>query len=163
MRLLPVLLLLPWLFTPGHASDQDRAPSCIVVGDSIAVQMKTVLPECTLVGKGGINTWQFNRMYPGELRARRVVFSLATNDHSGVRTSTELKAARARTTAGEVYWIEPMGNHPLSNVALSDIQRWVRDVARQNGDTVIRTSATQPDRIHPNSLGLQELARQVRR
>jgi hypothetical protein len=36
---------------------------CLVLGDSIAVGTQQFAKECQLQGKGGINTWQFNKMY----------------------------------------------------------------------------------------------------
>ena len=49
---------------------------CLIVGDSIAVGTKMYMPQCELQGKGGINTWQFNKMYPGSFYADTVIISL---------------------------------------------------------------------------------------
>ena len=37
---------------------------CMILGDSIAVGTQMFYKECQLFGKGGINSWQFNQMYP---------------------------------------------------------------------------------------------------
>ena len=63
---------------------------CLIVGDSIAVGTKMFAPHCALQGRGGINTWQFNKMYNQSFYAETVIISLGSNDHKGVKTKAEL-------------------------------------------------------------------------
>ena len=65
---------------------------CIILGDSIAVGTQMFYKECELYGKGGINTWQWNKMYPVLQNADVAVISLGTNDHARVKTRQELAA-----------------------------------------------------------------------
>ena len=52
---------------------------CIVLGDSIAVGTQLQRYECVSYAKGGINTWQWNKMYGDKpLTAGTVIISLGT-------------------------------------------------------------------------------------
>ena len=62
---------------------------CIILGDSIAVGTQMFYKECQLMGKGGINSWQFNQMYPVLIETSKLaIISLGTNDHIGVNTKS---------------------------------------------------------------------------
>lgn len=128
---------------------------CLVIGDSIAVGFNQFRKDCSLVGKGGINTWQFNKMYPGQFNANNVVISLGTNDHKGVKTRTELEATRSRIDPrAKVWWILP--------AIKPEIQEIVRDIAARNGDTILPIKGLQADAIHPSWAGYKDLGGQVR-
>ena len=99
---------------------------CLVVGDSIAVGTQQFAKECQLQGKGGINTWQFNRMYPGSFYAETVIISLGSNDHQGVKTYDQLFEMRQRVGAKNVFWVLPAGNLKASNVPIERIQGFIR-------------------------------------
>ena len=83
---------------------------CLIAGDSIAVGIQQFARQCEMVAKGGINSWQFNKMYQMSLTARTVVISMGSNDHKGVRTKEELIRIRERVTAERVFWVLPHGN-----------------------------------------------------
>jgi lysophospholipase L1-like esterase len=132
---------------------------CLIVGDSIAVGLQQQRPECVLVGKGGINTWQFNKNYAHKMQpAETVIISLGSNDHSGVHTFKELLTIRQRAEGKRVFWILPAGNLKASNVDIKILQDWVQIIAKNFGDTVLPIKRIQPDGIHPSWAGYKDLA-----
>lgn len=131
---------------------------CLILGDSIAVGTQQFARECQLVGKGGINTWQWNQMYPTtDLTAGVVIISLATNDHKYVKTVAELEKMRARVKSQRVFWVLPAGNLKGSEVPIETIQGYVRQVAEKNGDTVLPIQGLQADGIHPSWSGYRDI------
>jgi len=127
---------------------------CLILGDSIAVGTHMFAKQCQLVGQGGINTWQFNKMYKNNLlAAKTVIISLGTNDHKGVNTRDELIRMRERVSAGNVYWIMPS--------IKPEIQAIVAEIALQYGDQIIGTSKLQADGVHPSWDGYKELVKQT--
>lgn len=129
---------------------------CIVLGDSIAVGTHLQRYECVSYAKGGINTWQWNKMYGDKpLNAGTVIISLGTNDHKGVKTEKELLDMRARVKASRVFWIMPPCNDKFCKPNVNEI---VKRIAEANGDTIIGTNRMQADAIHPSWVGYRELA-----
>ena len=127
---------------------------CLIVGDSIAVGTHMVMPKCAMIAKGGINSYQYNRMYRDKpLQAQSVIISLGSNDHPGVHTFKELLAMRQRVDAAKVYWIMP-AIHP-------NVQDIIEIIARNFGDTIIKTKKLQPDGVHPATSGYKELAKSI--
>ena len=64
---------------------------CLIIGDSIAVGAQQYYPTCAKMAKGGINSWQFNRLFVNEdLIANTAIISLGSNDHAHVKTEKEL-------------------------------------------------------------------------
>jgi lysophospholipase L1-like esterase len=135
---------------------------CLIVGDSIAVGTKQFMPHCQLQGKGGINTWQFNKMYPGSFYADTVIISLGSNDHKGVKTYDELFEMRQRVGAKNVFWVLPAGNLPAGGVPIEKIQGIVKEIASSYGDTVLPITRLQPDRIHPSWAGYKDIAEKAK-
>jgi hypothetical protein len=136
---------------------------CLILGDSIAVGTHQFYQECRLVGKGGINTWQWNKMYPtDDLTARTVIISLATNDHKHIKTEAELVKMRERVKSSRVFWVLPAGNLKGSEVPIEVIQGHVRKVAAQYGDTVLPINRLQQDGIHPSWAGYKRIVEQVK-
>ena len=135
---------------------------CLIVGDSIAVGTNQFMPECQLQGKGGINTWQFNRMYKGSFYADTVIISLGSNDHKGVKTYDELFEMRQRVGAKNVFWVLPAGNNPAGGVPIEKIQGIVKEIANSYGDTVLPITRLQPDGIHPSWAGYKDIAEKVK-
>jgi lysophospholipase L1-like esterase len=132
---------------------------CLILGDSIAVGTQQFRPECTLVGKGGINTWQFNKNYAQKIEpAETVIISLGSNDHSGVHTFRELMATRQRVEGKRVFWILPAGNLKAGGVDIKNVQDIVHIIAKNYGDTVLPITRLQPDKIHPSWAGYKEIA-----
>lgn len=136
---------------------------CMILGDSIAVGTQMFYQECQLHGKGGINSWQWNRMWPNVLEdAYKALISLGTNDHKGVNTEAELIKVRNKIRANKVYWILPHGNLAASGVAITHIQDTVRRVAALHGDTVIEVARIQADNIHPSHAGYRGIVEMVK-
>jgi len=128
--------------------------NCLIIGDSIAVGTHQFKPECRAVARGGINSWQFNKTYPGQFASNTVIISLGSNDHPGVRTRQELEDLRKRiASSSRVYWILP--------AVKPDIQDIVRNIAEQNGDRVIPIMRLQPDGVHPSWAGYRQLANNI--
>jgi lysophospholipase L1-like esterase len=110
-------------------------------------------PECVAYAKGGINSWQFNKQYPGEFFSNNVIISLGTNDHKGIKTEQELENLRSRIVAkGRVIWILPS--------IKSDVISSVMKVAEKHGDMVVspHPKYMSKDGIHPNPTGYRWLA-----
>ena len=135
---------------------------CLVIGDSIAVGTQQFAKECQLQGRGGINTWQFNRMYPGSFYAETVIISLGSNDHQYVKTYDQLFEMRQRVGAKNVFWVLPAGNLKASNVPIERIQGFVQSIARYYGDTVLPIRGLQPDGIHPSWAGYRDIVERTR-
>lgn len=136
---------------------------CLILGDSIAVGTKQFAPQCELVGKGGINTWQWNNMYPTtNLTAGVVIISLATNDHKYIKTLDELRKMRARVTSQRVFWVLPAGNLRGSEVPIETIQGYVKSVAAEYGDIVLPIRGLQSDGIHPSWSGYKDIVERTR-
>ena len=135
---------------------------CLIVGDSIAVGTKMFAPHCELQGKGGINTWQFNRMYKGSFYAYTVIISLGSNDHKGVKTYDELFEMRQRVGAKNVFWVLPASNLPAGGVPIEKIQTIVKELAAYYGDTVLPIRGLQPDGIHPSWAGYKDIVERTK-
>jgi hypothetical protein len=132
---------------------------CLILGDSIAVGTQQFRQECVLVGKGGINTWQFNKNYAQKIEpAETVIISLGSNDHSGVHTFRELMAMRQRVEGKRVFWILPAGNLKAGGVDIKNVQDIVHIIAKNYGDTVLPITRLQPDKIHPSWAGYKDIA-----
>lgn len=124
---------------------------CLVLGDSIAVGTQQFRQECVLVGKGGINSWQFNKNYAQKIEpANTVIISLGSNDHDGVNSFKELLAMRQRVEGQRVFWIMP--------AIKPHIQAMVEIIARNFGDTVLPITRLQPDKVHPSWAGYKDIA-----
>lgn len=131
----------------------------MIVGDSIAVGTHMQRTECVSYSKGGINTWQWNKMYGSkDLTANTVIISLGSNDHKGVKTQKELETMRAKIQSSRVFWILPAGNLKASEVPIEEIQHIVREIAAKNGDVVLPITRLQKDGIHPSWAGYKDIA-----
>jgi lysophospholipase L1-like esterase len=136
---------------------------CIVLGDSIAVGTHTQRNECVAYAKGGINSWQWNKVYgKNDLTADTVIISLGTNDHKYIKTEQELLAMRAKVKASRVFWILPVGNSPKSEVPLEVIQYTIKQIAAKYNDTVLPITRVQADGIHPSTAGYKEIANKTK-
>ena len=132
---------------------------CIILGDSIAVGLAQHKTECVAYAKGGINTYQFNRMYADKtMQAKIAIISIGSNDHQHVKTKEELLKIRGRISADKVYWIMPQGNLKASNVPIKNIQDMVSKIANINGDAIINFTASS-DGIHPTTKEYKRMAK----
>lgn len=137
-----------------------RMASCLVLGDSIAVALAAIgLHECRQCAKGGLNSWQINRLCSGPQHAHVVVVSMGTNDHSGIDSLKEVLSLRRRIEAQHVVWIDPYFSH----VSIDQLRASIRYTANEFGDWIVGTSLRENTRgIHPSSAGYRALAEQVR-
>ena len=134
--------------------------ACLIIGDSIGVGTKMFAPkECVSYSKGGFNTWQWNRKWDNTpLKAKKVVISLGTNDHSGVNTKKEFTKIRTRIKVGNVVWIMPPCNKGFCKPGVNAA---VKEIATKYGDKIISTSYVQPDNIHPSRRGYKDLVKKA--
>ena len=136
---------------------------CIVLGDSIAVGTHQQRLDCVSYSKGGINSWQWNKMFGNNsLTANTVIISLGSNDHKYVKTYDELLRIRQKVKADKVFWILPYGNLKASGVDIESIRIMIREIAVKYGDIVLPITRVQPDNIHPSWAGYKELAAKTR-
>jgi len=140
---------------------------CLILGDSIAVGTQQFRPECVVMAKGGINSYQWRKQYlqsdSGALpEAKTVIISLGSNDHKNVRTVRELQEIRRNVRADRVFWILPHGNNPASGTDIEWLQTFVKVVAGENGDIVLPITRVQKDNIHPSWEGYRDLAEQTK-
>lgn len=129
---------------------------CLIVGDSIAVGVAQVRTECVSYSTGGINSKQWVNKNIGNtpLIAKNVIISLGSNDHKYVKTLEELRTIRQLTKADRVYWVLP--------AIKPDIQDMVKQVAKENSDTVLPITRLQKDGVHPSWAGYKELAEKTK-
>ena len=118
---------------------------CLILGDSIAVGTHQFKQECTMIAKGGINSWQYNRDYvvprKNDFGAEVVIISLGSNDHNGVKTYNELYKLRERVKAQRVYWVMP---NPEKFIRQAED---VKLIALSFGDFVIKPTRYQVDQV----------------
>lgn len=139
---------------------------CVILGDSIAVGLSRPMPECVAYAKSGINTWQFNKQYGGEVFSDYVIISLGSNDHKYVKTQEELEKLRRRILATQkVIWILPSGNLKAGGVDIQTVRQTIIDIATKNGDRVIGLASdhVSADGIHPTGRGYQFLTDTIRK
>jgi len=132
---------------------------CLILGDSIAVGTHQFKPECTIVAKSGINSWQWNKNYSKYLRlkpAKTVIISLGSNDHKGVKTYEELQLLRSKIKARDVYWVLP---NPEKFINQAED---VKAIATMNGDMIIRPTRYQSDQVHPSWAGYKQIIKETR-
>jgi hypothetical protein len=132
---------------------------CLILGDSIAVGTHLQRYECVSYSKGGINSWQWNKMYGNkDLTAGTVVISLGSNDHAGVHTFKELLRIRENVKAAKVFWILPNGNLKASGVPIENVQENIKIIARNFNDVVLPIPEVSQDGIHPTGKGYRAIA-----
>ncbi len=124
---------------------------CLIVGDSIAVGTAHFRPECVSLSKSGINSRDWNKQNAGNgLKAKTVIISLGSNDHSGIRTIWELQNLREKVDADRVYWILP--------AIKPHVQKMVTQIANDHNDVIIPITKLQKDGVHPTGAGYKEIA-----
>lgn len=132
---------------------------CLILGDSIAVGTHQFKQECQAVAKGGINSWQFNKQYAKkgvDFSSEVVLISLGSNDHKGIKTYNELYHLREKIKANRVYWVMP--NPELFPRQADDVNL----IAISFGDTLIKPTRYQTDKIHPSWAGYKQIAAEAK-
>jgi lysophospholipase L1-like esterase len=131
---------------------------CLIVGDSIAVGVSQVRPECQSIAKSGINSRDWNQKHLHKLKpTRTLVISLGAND-LGINTEGHVRSLRTNAQADRVFWLLPSQKLKPRQVEA------VRQVAEEFGDTVIPRpeSNISADGVHPTYKGYKILGDQTR-
>ena len=131
---------------------------CLIVGDSIAVGVSQVRPECHAIAKSGINSRDWNTKHLHKLKpARTLVISLGAND-LGINTEANVRTLRTNARADRVFWLLPSAKLKPRQVEA------VRQVASEFGDTVIPRpeSNISADGVHPTYRGYKILGDQTK-
>jgi lysophospholipase L1-like esterase len=131
---------------------------CLIVGDSIAVGVSQVRPECQSIAKSGINSRDWNNKHLHKLKpARTLVISLGAND-LGINTEANVRTLRTSAQADRVFWLLPSSKLKPRQVEA------VRQVAAEFGDTVIPRpeSNISADGVHPTYRGYKILGDQTK-
>ena len=131
---------------------------CLIVGDSIAVGVSQVRPECQSIAKSGINSRDWTAKHLHKLKpTRTLVISLGAND---LRINTEgyIRSLRTNAQAERVFWLLPSSKLKPQQVEA------VKQVAAEFGDTVIPRPETNisADGVHPTYRGYKILGDQTR-
>ncbi len=132
---------------------------CLIVGDSIAVGVSQVRPECQSIAKSGINSRDWTNKHLHKLKpVRTLVISLGANDYRGINTQGHVRSLRTNAQADRVFWLLPSQRLKPEQVES------VRQVAAEFGDTVIPRpeSNISADGVHPTYRGYKILADQTR-
>lgn len=128
---------------------------CAIIGDSIAQGVAQYRPECLGIARYGWTSAQWNRRWGSmELNAHNVIISLGSNDSPAVKSELELRAIRANAHSDRVFWILPANNVSM--------QRLIRQIALDWGDTVLPITQLSADRVHPTATGYQQLAKETK-
>ncbi len=132
---------------------------CLVVGDSIAVGVSQVRPECQSIAKSGINSRDWTDKHLHKLKpVRTLIISLGANDYRGINTEGHVRSLRTNAQADRVFWLLPSSRSKPNQVEA------VQRVAAEFGDTVIPRpeSNISADGVHPTYRGYRILADQTR-
>ena len=131
---------------------------CLIVGDSIAVGVSQVRPECEHIVKSGINSRDWTSKHLQKLKpTKTLIISLGAND-LGINTEGYIRSLRTNAQAERVFWLLPSQRLKPRQVEA------VRQVAEEFGDTVIPRpeSNISKDGVHPTYKGYKILADQTR-
>ena len=133
---------------------------CLILGDSLAVGVGQLRPECTTHAKSGINSYDYVNRFVlhtnGDTNANTVIISLGSNDTKRIKTFDELVALREQVKGSRVYWILPN----IKDNKREEVQR-VADLFK---DYVIdaRKYDVSPDKVHPTYRGYKHIADDTR-
>ena len=132
---------------------------CLIVGDSIAVGVSQVRPECQSIAKSGINSRDWTGKHLQKLRpTRTLIISLGANDYKGINTEGHIRSLRTNAQADRVFWLLPSQRLKPRQVEA------VSQVAAEFGDTIIPRpeSNISSDGVHPTYKGYKILAEQTK-
>lgn len=129
---------------------------CLIIGDSIAVGVSQVRPECLSIAKSGINSKAWNVNHLDKLvgiNPRVLIISLGANDFKGIQTKYNIRLLRLVSNAEKIFWILPSEKLKPEQVEA------VRQVAAEFGDTVIPRPEKDisADGVHPTYKGYKVL------
>jgi hypothetical protein len=127
-----VALLLP---------ERANAADCLIVGDSIAKRLATVMRECRVSAEGGLTAREILPYVP-QRSADVVVLSAGSNRPNQASLAQDLAELRSRVS-GRVIWILPINALARERVTVE---------AGKHGDDTVSFEASR-DGKHPMSYG----------
>jgi lysophospholipase L1-like esterase len=128
---------------------------CLLIGDSIALGIGLMLPECRTEARVGITSRQFVDRLLSPREADRVVISLGVNDGLSRYTIPNLRRVRESVHGGDVYWLLPAHHHHARAA--------IEAVAARYGDRLIDCAPeVGRDGLHPTTAGYRRLGAMVR-
>ena len=130
---------------------------CLILGDSIAVGISQMRPECVVQAKSGINSQDYvdGLFHTFELiHAKKTIISLGSNDAYVESYSPMLKLREL--IEGDVIWILSSNNEESRFAAL--------EIAKMFGDDVVDTMSypISTDGVHPTGNGYEMIAEQTK-
>lgn len=129
---------------------------CLIIGDSIAHGVHSVMPACVSLSEIGISSSNWYKKYHDrpllDMQAYRfVVISLGTNDLASADIRTLMIKIRQKVQADQIIWILP------SDIERPEQRSKVQQVAQDYGDlTVSITDLTGNDHVHPPTVAAYE-------
>lgn len=128
---------------------------CLIMGDSIALGIGNMRPECVVVAKVGINSEDYaNGLYRHfeVVPTKKTIISLGSND-AGIDSYGPMLALR-EFIKGDVTWILSSNNRESVYAALV--------IAKKYGDSVIDVGSfpISLDGVHPSAKGYKLIAEQ---
>jgi len=131
---------------------------CLILGDSIAVDIHQYKNDCVQLADIGFSSAQWNKRYGDTILFSQqfnfVVISLGSNDYAGINTRRELEELRIKIDSRHIYWILP--------AIKPEIQQIVRDLASSHGDGIVEIPNLSRDGIHPTTTGYKKLAEEIK-
>lgn len=130
---------------------------CLILGDSIAVGIGQMRPECVVEAKVGINSEDYaNGLFRHFeiVDSKKTIISLGSND-AYVESYGPMLALR-ELIKGDVIWILSSNNEESRFAALT--------IAKQFGDDVVDIMAypMSPDGVHPTGKGYKMIAEETK-
>jgi hypothetical protein len=147
MRLL-VAVTIALLASPAAA---HATPSCTLIGDSIAEDLRSFFRECQASVKIGIGTKAITALVPAHTDV--LVVSTGSNDYLTPGLLPRLQALRTRAGAARVIWIRP-----VPKIAADAVET----VAHAHGDPVVPFVVSPSDREHIHPRSSKTLAADIR-
>ena len=130
---------------------------CLILGDSIAVGIGQMRPECVVEAKVGINSEDYaNGLFRHFeiVDSKKTIISLGSND-AYVESYGPMLALR-ELIKGDVIWILSSNNEESRFAALT--------ISKQYGDEVLDTKSypMSPDGVHPTGKGYKMIAEETK-
>lgn len=126
---------------------------CLILGDSIAVGIGQMRPDCVVEAKSGINSLDYLNSLTSKFQiqdAKTTVISLGSND--AYVDSYEAMVAIRKKIKNNVIWVMSTNNVESRYAVLL--------ISKEYGDKVLDTSSypLSKDRVHPTGNGYKLIA-----
>lgn len=130
-------------------SSSAPAGDCLIVGDSIAKRLGTVMRECRVSADGGLTAREILPYVP--VRSAAVVILSAGSNRPNQETLPQDLASLRNRVSSRVIWVLPVNPRARALVAAE---------AQRNGDKTVEFTPS-PDGKHPSDYGA--IAAEVRK